>query len=95
MRSLLWTLAPSLTSQIHRPPETEDERHDAHEVAPFGVHEEWNWEDAEKRLQRAYEEGGLPLWTKIALREVEAEARLERAKREQEVRESDGKANAT
>jgi len=93
MRYLLWMSAPSLASRIHRPPETEEERHQIHAFAPFGIEggsfpqstdEEWTWEKAEDRLKKAYEEGGLPLWSQAALREVEAEARIERVKRERE-----------
>ncbi|KAF8967265.1 hypothetical protein BDZ97DRAFT_1938200 [Flammula alnicola] len=82
MRYMLWKSVPSLTSRIHRPPETDEERQQVHRVAPFG--EQWNWEQAEKRLMKAYEEGGFPLWAQTALREVEAEVRVERAKRERE-----------
>jgi len=90
MRYLLWASVPSLASRIHRPPETEEERHQIHDFAPFGIEggsstdEEWTWEKAERRLKQAYEEGGLPLWSQAALREVEAEARIERIKRETE-----------
>ncbi|KAF8967378.1 hypothetical protein BDZ97DRAFT_1609186, partial [Flammula alnicola] len=91
MRYMLWKSVPSLTSRIHRPPETDEERQQVHRVAPFGVEglgeeqeEQWNWEQAEKRLMKAYEEGGFPLWAQTALREVEAEVRVERAKRERE-----------
>ncbi|KAF4616939.1 hypothetical protein D9613_008957 [Agrocybe pediades] len=104
MRSILWTLAPSLTSRIHRAPETEEERHALREVLPpsfssssppppsssleppYVEKPKWSWPEAEKRLQRAYEEGGFPLWAKVAMREVEEEARLERERREREVR---------
>ncbi|KAF9549709.1 hypothetical protein CPC08DRAFT_648110, partial [Agrocybe pediades] len=103
MRSILWTLAPSLTSRIHRAPETEEERHALGEVLPPSFSSpspaasssslestdvekpKWTWPEAEKRLQRAYEEGGFPLWAKVAMREVEEEARLERERREREV----------
>ncbi|KAF8881032.1 hypothetical protein CPB84DRAFT_1792102 [Gymnopilus junonius] len=85
MRSVLWSSAPGLASRIHRPPETDEERRAALQVAPFGIHEEWNWPEAEKRLQKAYDEGGVPLWSQAVLRELEAEARVERAKREKEI----------
>ena len=90
MRYLLWASALSLASRIHRPPETEEERHQIYEFAPFGIEggsstdEEWTWEKVERRLKRAYEEGGLPLWSQATLREVEAEARIESIKREKE-----------
>lgn len=84
MRTLIRLTAPGLMDRIRRAPETDEERHEAHSLAPFGSHEKWNWLDAEKRLQKAYEEGGVPLWAQTALREMEAEARLERSNREQE-----------
>jgi len=70
MRLHLLAVVPSLSSAIYRPPEE-----DAHSFAP------WSWDDAEIRLKRAYEEGGISLWGQIALRELEAEARLEWEKR--------------
>ncbi|KAJ2930539.1 hypothetical protein H1R20_g6554, partial [Candolleomyces eurysporus] len=85
MRAFLWSAWPSLASRIHRAPETEEERQAALQLAPFGVQEEWNVEESQKRLRRAYDEGGFSLWAYTALRELEAEARVERAKRRQEV----------
>lgn len=35
----------------------------------------WEWENAEKRLEAAYEEGGLSQWGKQAFAEMEAERR--------------------
>ncbi|KAF5347959.1 hypothetical protein D9756_010215 [Leucocoprinus leucothites] len=76
-----------ITDRIHRSPENEEERKAALDIAAFGVgeDEEWTWEDAEKRMKRAYEEGGFSLWGQVALRELEAEARAERARRRREV----------
>ncbi|TFK19393.1 hypothetical protein FA15DRAFT_760066 [Coprinopsis marcescibilis] len=79
-RALLWSAWPGLTSSIHRSPNSEAERQ--------GAHQKWNWEEAEKRLSKAYDQGGIPLWAQAALREVEAEARVERTKREREVQQS-------
>ncbi|CAA7265063.1 unnamed protein product [Cyclocybe aegerita] len=87
MRHILYTTLPSLSTRIHRPPETDEERHDVHSLAPFGIEQEWSWEDAERRMNRAYEEGGFTLWAQTALREIEAEARVERAKMEKELDE--------
>ncbi|KAH6887853.1 hypothetical protein BKA70DRAFT_1376965 [Coprinopsis sp. MPI-PUGE-AT-0042] len=84
-RRFLWSAWPSLTSSIHRPPQGEGERQAAHQVAPFGSHENWTWQESEKRLKRAYDEGGFPLWAQTAVRELEAEARVERAKRQREI----------
>ncbi|EAU83047.2 hypothetical protein CC1G_08984 [Coprinopsis cinerea okayama7 len=88
VRAFLWSAWPGLTSSIHRAPQNDDERTEGNAVAPFGIQEEWKWEEAENRLKRAYEEGGFPLWAKTALREMEAEARVERAKRQREIEES-------
>lgn len=77
-----------VTDRIHRPPENEEERSDALGVAAFGagleVEQEWKWEEAEQRMKKAYEEGGFSLWGRVALRELEAEARVERARRQRE-----------
>jgi hypothetical protein len=43
---------------------------------------EWNWPDAEERLKEAFDTGGLSGWAAAAIREVEAERRAEKAKRE-------------
>ena len=79
---------PSLTARIHRAPETEEERRQPDHVAPAGHEAEWSWEKAQRRLELAYNTGGFTLWAQMAMREVEAEARVERAKREKEFRES-------
>jgi len=83
MRFLLSRVVPSLSSAIYRPPQADEEREDL--AIPF---ENWKWEDAESRLRRAYETGGISLWGQIALRELEAEARLERERRNQEIESS-------
>ena len=85
MRAFLWSAWPSLASRIHRAPENEEERQAALQLAPFGVQDEWNVEESQQRLRRAYDEGGFSLWASTALRELEAEARVERAKRQKEV----------
>ena len=43
--------------------------------------------EAEKRLERAYDEGGFPLWARTALQEVDPEARVERVRRQREMDE--------
>ncbi|KAK7443999.1 hypothetical protein VKT23_015396 [Stygiomarasmius scandens] len=48
---------------------------------PLEVEGEWNWPDAEKRLQTAYSEGGVTAWVEVALKELEEEVRLEQRKR--------------
>ena len=88
MRFFLWKAMPSLTARIHRAPEMEEERRQLDHVVSAGHEEEWNWEKAQRRLELAYNTGGFTLWAQMAMREVEAEARVERAKREKEFRES-------
>lgn len=89
MRMAIWTKLPGLTSRIHRPPETEDELAG---TTPEDFHDaNWNWEDAEKRLQAAYEKGGFPAWAAMALKEMEAEGRIERARRQKEYELASGK----
>lgn len=87
MRSILQTTIPGLRSRLHRPPETDDERYQIETEAvplPTALEQEWNWEEAEERLKKAYEQGGITVWAQTALRELEAEATAERAKRDQE-----------
>ncbi|KXN85125.1 hypothetical protein AN958_11665 [Leucoagaricus sp. SymC.cos] len=77
-----------ITDRIHRGPENEEERNATLEVAPFGVggeEGEWKWEEAKKRMKKAYEQGGFTFWEQVALRELEAEARIERGRRQREV----------
>lgn len=81
----MWSAIPELTARIHRPPETEDERRGVHLAVPPGLEEQWSWEEAEVRLKRAYDEGGFPLWAQTALREMEAEVRVERIRRQREL----------
>jgi len=74
---------PHLTARIRRPPETEDEG--ASFVGPSGVDPNWNWEDAEKRLQAAYDRGGFPAWVQLASKEMEAEMHIEKDRRQREL----------
>jgi len=90
MKFIVWGLLPSLTRRLHRAPETEEERQLSYAIAPPGSHDGWSWEEAEKRLDSAFEQGGFPLWAEVALREAEAEARVERAKRRNHGLDSDG-----
>ena len=46
--------------------------------------QDWDWEEAEEQLKKAYKQGGLTVWAQSALRELEAEVRVERAKRDRE-----------
>ena len=75
MRMTFWsTLPKNLLSSIYRPPAADEECHDAYDAAPFEVDEGWTCVEAEKRLKRAYDEGGFPLWARAAMREVEADS---------------------
>ncbi|KAF9476047.1 hypothetical protein BDN70DRAFT_882959 [Pholiota conissans] len=83
MRYLMWKSMPDLTSRILRPPEFDEQhRHVALHALEDVPLETWSWEQSQKRLQRAYDEGGFMLWAQMALREMELEARVEREKRE-------------
>ncbi|PPQ71935.1 hypothetical protein CVT24_007909 [Panaeolus cyanescens] len=91
MRTTLYSSLPSLSTQIRRSPESEEERLDSLRLVPLGTEDTWSWPEAEKRLKRAYDEGGFPLWAQAALREMEAELRMERKKREREVQEREAR----
>ena len=88
MRSLFQMTVPGLRSRLYRPPETDDERYEIQEQGvvtfPSTTQGDWNWEEAEERLKKAYEEGGIAAWAQTALRELEAEVEVERIKRDRE-----------
>ena len=67
------------SSAIYWPPQANEEQEDM--TTPFGVPK--NLELGRRSLRRAYETGGISLCGQIALRELEAEARLEREGRNQ------------
>jgi hypothetical protein len=87
MRSIFQTTIPGLRSRLYRPPETDDECDEiqAQGVAfPSATQGDWNWEEAEERLKKAYEEGGIAAWAQTALRELEAEVDVERTRKDRE-----------
>ncbi|RDB27132.1 hypothetical protein Hypma_004571 [Hypsizygus marmoreus] len=89
MRMAIWTRLPGLTTQIHRPLEEDDDGvpiADSQEPDP-----EWNWEDAEKRLQGAYDKGGFPAWLKTAAKEMGEELKVERARRQKKYERAERK----
>ena len=43
---------------------------------------EWDWSAAEDRLRNAFDRDGFSGWAEAAMRELEAEGALERAKRQ-------------
>jgi hypothetical protein len=81
---------PVLSSRIHQVPEMADVQvgSGAGSLDPrLALKEsldgtEWNWPDAETRLRDAFDSGGLTGWAQAALREVEDEAKAEKARRE-------------
>jgi hypothetical protein len=87
MRSIFQAKVPGLRSRLYRPPETDNERYEIQaqgDAFPSTIQEDWNWEEAEERLKKAYEEGGIAAWAQTAARELEAEAEMERIKRDRE-----------
>ncbi|KAG6867886.1 hypothetical protein C0993_009817 [Termitomyces sp. T159_Od127] len=82
MRMLVWRCLPSLTSQIHRLPDEDDQS--APHSKSLDPDPTWKWEEAEKRLQASYQEGGFPAWTETAMKELESEVKIERARRQKE-----------
>ncbi|KAF9531376.1 hypothetical protein CPB83DRAFT_848924 [Crepidotus variabilis] len=95
MRLFLSANLPSLSAAIYKPPEplTDEERRelilqklDAASIAEAQAASKWKWDDAEERLKKAYDEGGVGLWAQVALRELEAESHIEREKREEELK---------
>ena len=88
MRSLVWSHLPGLTAQIHRPLRDSDSPPPPSNDDDLGFVDEldepdhnWTWEEAEKRLQAVYDQGGMPAWIKAAVAEMAAEAKVERARR--------------
>ncbi|KAG6853552.1 hypothetical protein C0991_003344 [Blastosporella zonata] len=82
MRTLVWRGLPGLTHQIHRPPEEDDLGVPvSRSMEPDPT---WKWEEAEKRMQDAYDKGGFPAWIQTAMKEMEDELNVERARRQRE-----------
>lgn len=79
MRELLTEKMPMLSSRIRRLPESEEEGEVTRQAQVFsdGVDPTWKWEDAEERLRVAYDQGGFSGWAEAALKELEAERKLE------------------
>ncbi|KAJ8481265.1 hypothetical protein ONZ51_g6101 [Trametes cubensis] len=93
MRSAILDRMPLLSARIHRTPAPEDEaiidmsEPDSSDIVPSppplspAEVEGWTWSAAEQRLKEAFDKDGFSGWAAAALRELEAEGRLERAKR--------------
>ncbi|KAJ3982095.1 hypothetical protein F5890DRAFT_423051 [Lentinula detonsa] len=75
MRRIVVTRMPILSARIHRALNNGDDDDGPEDTI------DWNWEDAEKRLKDAFEKDGLMAWAEVALKEIQAEERLERSKR--------------
>ncbi|KAJ3712556.1 hypothetical protein DFJ43DRAFT_56147 [Lentinula guzmanii] len=75
MRRIVLTRMPILSARIHRALNNGDDDDGPEDTT------NWNWEDAEKRLKDAFEKDGLMAWAEVALKEIQAEERLERSKR--------------
>ncbi|KAI0765478.1 hypothetical protein C8Q74DRAFT_1056441 [Fomes fomentarius] len=94
MRLAVLTRLPVLSSRIHRPPEPEDgdallpppqailsESSATPSTSAQPTSDEWSWAAAEQRLRVAFEKHGFTGWVAAAMQELEAEGRVERAKR--------------
>lgn len=92
MRLAIWKHLPTLSARIRRPPETDDEGSSL--VSSSEVDPDWNWEDAEKRLQAAYDNGGFPEWIHVAVKEMHVEMQIETAKRRRELEKEEKQATA-
>ncbi|KAI0777813.1 hypothetical protein BD413DRAFT_519828 [Trametes elegans] len=92
MRVAVLNRLPALSARIHRPPAPDEgdlatlseSLSDPTTTSLSLSHtdaEDWNWPEAERRLKEAFEKDGFTGWAAAALRELEAEGRLERSKR--------------
>jgi hypothetical protein len=86
MRTFLSNSVPSLSFAINRPLSSDEGPESHHGVVTSALKEDWDCENAEKRLKRAYDEGGVALWAQIALQELDAEVGLERERKSREVK---------
>ena len=77
---------PVLSSRIHRriAGDVDDgvEEEQVYPALDGGVDTAWTFEDAERRLRAAFDRNGISGWAEAALNELEAEAEMERLKRE-------------
>ncbi|TFK62774.1 hypothetical protein BDN72DRAFT_827196 [Pluteus cervinus] len=86
MRHAIWTTFPGLTSIIHRRSEAAEELAGTSSGSLVNtMAEDWTLEDAEKRLEIAYEQGGITAWQQVALKELEIEAVIERERRKKQI----------
>jgi hypothetical protein len=80
MRHSVRTHVPALSSRIHRSLERAEVDHPALDC-PDSQDMDWGWPAAEARLKKAFDNGGWAGWADAAIKEVEAEAKMERMKR--------------
>ncbi|TRM69771.1 hypothetical protein BD626DRAFT_563493 [Schizophyllum amplum] len=81
MRLMILEKMPMLTSKIHRTPD--DPLPDGPASSPVQEDQNWNWDDAETRLRRAFETGGFASWAETVAKEVETEDRIQRRKHQE------------
>ncbi|EJF58149.1 hypothetical protein DICSQDRAFT_173240 [Dichomitus squalens LYAD-421 SS1] len=87
MRDAILTRMPSLSARIYRPPKAEDgdplllPDPPEESSSTLDAAEEWSWPEAERRLREAFDKHGFYGWAAAAMHELEAEGRIERAKR--------------
>ncbi|KDQ53717.1 hypothetical protein JAAARDRAFT_136552, partial [Jaapia argillacea MUCL 33604] len=84
MRETMLTKLPKLASRLHRPVELDPETVSVSSQIECDIEttrQAWSWQEAEKRLTDAYERDGISGWAEAAMREVEEEGKIERAKR--------------
>jgi hypothetical protein len=67
-----------------RPPKTDDGCYEIQALGVAVIQGDWNWEEAEEQLKKAYREGYIATWAQTTLRQLEAEITVERTKRDRE-----------
>ncbi len=76
---------PNLSARIHRLLEAEDgDSLLPPDLPPLSIEdtaEGWTWSAAEQRLREAFDKDGFSGWISAVMQELEAEGRIERAKR--------------
>lgn len=88
MHSIILARMPKLSERIYR---SVREDHDQSVTSSSSVRdtrhdymtdcEEWDAQDAERRLTKAFQHGGLTGWATSILQELDAESKVERRKR--------------
>ncbi len=87
MRQAVLSRMPLLSSRIYREPGPKDHGLESDAVSlrletKTDVDSgSWSWSAAEERLKAAFEKDGFSGWAEAAMREVEAEGKIERRRR--------------